>query len=60
MGPYKPLRTWVDGHPLLYGNNGSLDPGTYRNPPQTTHGSAIAQPEFHYVTPRGFGVETSQ
>ena len=20
---------WVDGHPLLYGNNGSLDPGTY-------------------------------
>ena len=28
MGPYKPLRTWVDDHPLLYGNNGSLDPGT--------------------------------
>ena len=26
---YKPLRTWVDDHPLLYGNNGSLDPGTY-------------------------------
>ena len=24
MGPYKPL-----DHPLLYGNNGSLDPGTY-------------------------------
>ena len=23
---------WVDDHPLLYGNNGSLDPGTY------THG----------------------
>ena len=23
---------WVDDHPLLYGNNGSLDPGTcYRN-----------------------------
>ena len=21
---------WVDDHPLLYGNNGSLDPGTYR------------------------------
>ena len=20
---------WVDDHPLLYGNNGSLDPGTY-------------------------------
>ena len=22
---------WVDDHPLLYGNNGSLDPGTYKN-----------------------------
>ena len=21
---------WVDDHPLLYGNNGSLDPGTYQ------------------------------
>ena len=20
---------WVDDHPLLYGNNGSLDPSTY-------------------------------
>ena len=20
---------WVDDHPLLYGNNGSLDPGAY-------------------------------
>ncbi len=20
---------WVDDHPLLYGNHGSLDPGTY-------------------------------
>ena len=30
MGPYKPLRTWVDfSHPLLYGNNRSLNPGTY-------------------------------
>ena len=27
-GPYKPLRNRVDDHPLLYGNNGSLDPGT--------------------------------
>ena len=25
MNPYY----WVDDHPLLYGNNGSLDPGTY-------------------------------
>ena len=22
---------WVDDHPLLYENNGSLDPSTYRN-----------------------------
>ena len=22
---------WVDDHPLLYGNNGSLDPGTYKD-----------------------------
>ena len=22
---------WVDDHPLLYGNNGSLDPGTFFN-----------------------------
>ena len=30
MGPYKPLLLgwWV--YPLLYGNNGSLDPGTYQ------------------------------
>ena len=26
-GYIKPLY-WVDDHPLLYGNNGSLDPGT--------------------------------
>ena len=35
-GPYKPLRTWVDDHPQLYGNNGSLDPGTYGKT-QTMH-----------------------
>ena len=30
MGIYKPLGTWVDEFiPLLYGNNGTLDPGTY-------------------------------
>ena len=33
MGPYiyiyKPLRTWVDEFIPYYGNNGSLDPGTY-------------------------------
>ena len=26
---YKNPYYWVDDHPLLYGNNGSLDPGTY-------------------------------
>ena len=26
---------WVDDHPLLYGNSGSLDPGTYMTPTQT-------------------------
>ena len=32
MGPYKLLRTWVDEfYPLLYRNNGSLDPGTCRS-----------------------------
>ena len=30
---YKPLRHWVDDHPLLYGNNGNLDPSTYNDPP---------------------------
>ncbi len=35
MGPYKPLLSaWVS-HPLLYGNNWSLDPGT-------THGEGYA------------------
>ena len=30
---------WVDDHPLLYGNNGSLDPGTFGG----------VQPEPHRV-----------
>ena len=29
MGIYINPYYWVDDHPLLYGNNGSLDPGTY-------------------------------
>ena len=32
--PYNGYRNpyyWVDDHPLLYGNNGSLDPSTYRH-----------------------------
>ena len=27
---------WVDDHPLLYGNNGSLDPSTYVTLPPGT------------------------
>ena len=29
VGIYKSIRNRVDDHPLLYGNNGSLDPSTY-------------------------------
>ena len=32
MGPYEPLRTWVDDRPPLYGSNGSLDPATKLDP----------------------------
>ena len=28
---YKNPYYWVDDHPLLYGNNGSLDPSTHEN-----------------------------
>ncbi len=33
MGPYKALRDWVDEFIpyYIYGNNGSLDPGTSEN-----------------------------
>ena len=37
MGPYKPLRTWVDDHSLLYGNNGSLDPIAHVPSREKTH-----------------------
>ena len=33
---------WVDDHPLLYGNNGSLDPGTYIFPQIMTNHSLIS------------------
>ena len=35
---------WVDDHPLLYGNNGSLDPGTcmYQNFPKGAVGTESA------------------
>ena len=34
---------WVDDHPLLYGNNGSLDPGTF-----DTHFSIFKSSHFHW------------
>ena len=46
-GVYKPLRTWVDDHPILYGNNRSLDPSTY-----TIHGTGIfTYPKDHIIGP---------
>ncbi len=41
---------WVDDHPLLYGNNGSLDPGTYTLCIYSGQISIIPKPEL-----RGFG-----
>ncbi len=32
---------WVDDHPLLYGNNGSLDPSTYIHPNENLEFSAF-------------------
>ena len=37
---------WVDDHPLLYGNNGSLDPGTYSAMP------SLFDFETPIITPR--------
>ena len=34
---------WVDDHPLLYGNNGSLDPGTN----EYSAKKALRLPQFH-------------
>ena len=31
MGIYINPYYWVDDHPLLYGNNGSLDPGSHES-----------------------------
>ena len=57
-GPYKPLRTWVDDHPLLNGNNESLDSSNARrsdphceNAPDTGGGvkSPIKQISYAYM-----------
>ena len=59
MGPYKPLRTWVDDHPLLYENYGSLDSSNAHrsdphceNAPDTGGGvkSPIKQISYAYVS----------
>ncbi len=60
---------WVDDHPLLYGNNGSLDPGTYdflkfiflkakKLPKTTTKKTGIAHRahEFFFPSPPGKGM----
>ena len=39
---YKKPYYWVDDHPLLYGNNGSLDPSTYA---QVKIGNSPARPD---------------
>ena len=38
MGRYKNPYYWVDDYSLLYGNNGSLEPGTYVNVGQNLGG----------------------
>ena len=38
---------WGDDHPLLYGNNGSLDPGTHGNHKFWSNGIIFHQPRFH-------------
>ena len=44
---------WVDDHPRLYGNNGSLDPGTCNNRSQTTYsGEQGAGASYHCHTHR--------
>ncbi len=46
---------WVDDHPLLYGNIGSLDPGTLR---RKIHGKPLAtliSPQYHRVLIFGLG-----
>ena len=41
---------WVDDHPLLYGNNGSLDPGTHGWCGSQTH--MFLPLETSYMSPR--------
>ena len=41
---------WVDDHPLLYGNNGSLDPGTYDYFPTVKTVAGFGQAPMHTCT----------
>ncbi len=48
---------WVDDHPLLYGNNGSFDPGTYNaHIPEEmkVHVWSISRWEVHFWAFQGF------
>ena len=44
IGPYY----WVDDHPLLYGNNGSLDPSTAHT--YTSSGRNVPFWELSYIS----------
>ena len=44
---------WVDDHPLLYGNNGSLDPSTY---PWITKHLVHQTEDFYTKTDQGIDI----
>ena len=46
---YKNPYYWVDDHPLLYGNNGSLDPSTYAQVKIGNSPTARLSPSHVYV-----------
>ena len=42
---------WVEDHPLLYGNNGSLDPGTYNQCPCMSILESFGDSPFRFANP---------
>ncbi len=56
MGPYKPVRNWVDDHPLLYGNNGSLDPSTINHKQSSIHTVNIPLSHGSYRSKHHFSI----
>ena len=43
MGILNPIYYWLDDHPLLYGNDGSLDPSTCKYPyPDAPNGTGLS------------------